>query len=75
MDSSLIGTVWASVHGQCFHVDNVLTENGDIWVYYHNCDNEDKTYSCFIEAFTQRFMQDHQGHCVKNLKLKQGLIL
>jgi hypothetical protein len=75
MDSSLIGTVWSSPQGQCFHIDNISTEDGNTWVYYHNCDLKDKTYNCFIGAFMQRFTQDHQGHCVKNLKLKHGLVL
>lgn len=50
-----IGSRWFSGNrDKIFIVTDLYEKNENIWVSYTN---EDKTYSCLIEAFTQKFRE------------------
>jgi hypothetical protein len=50
-----IGSRWFSgTRDRIFVVTNLYEKDEDMWVSYAN---GDRTYSCLIEAFTQRFIE------------------
>ena len=51
------GTRWSSGDGNVFHVMNVVEVDGHTWVHYEQ-DNvpESRTFSCWVESFTSRFI-------------------
>ena len=52
-----IGSKWFSgTRDRVFVVSDLYEKDEDMWVTYTN---EDKTYSCLVGAFTQRFTEIH----------------
>jgi hypothetical protein len=50
-----IGSKWFSgARDKIFIVTDLYEKDENMWISYAN---EDKTYSCLIEAFTQRFIE------------------
>lgn len=51
-----ISTIWSSSNSFLqFKVSKVAKKGGKIWVYYFLINNPKQKYSCFEEAFLQRF--------------------
>ena len=48
-----IGSRWTDTHGREFVLDAVTHNGAETWVSYTRNDNT--SYRCFAEAFTQRF--------------------
>ncbi len=49
-------TIWSSGNSFLqFKVSKVMKKSGKIWVYYFLTNNPKQKYSCFEEAFLQRF--------------------
>jgi len=55
-----IGSKWSSIDGKLFLVDNVEKIGKHTWVYYTNKDSNQK-YSCYVNAFLQRFSEIING--------------
>lgn len=48
-------TIWEGTSFSQFKVSKVVKTSGKIWVHYYVIDNPSKKYSCYEEAFKQRF--------------------
>jgi hypothetical protein len=49
-----IGSKWWGGKDKTFEVTDVKEQDGNNWVYYMNVDTSQE-YSCFAEAFLERF--------------------
>jgi len=48
-------SIWTSTDGQEFTVENILSNDNDIWIYYKKV-KTDQSYSCLLESFLLRFI-------------------
>lgn len=53
------GSRWiGSGSHEIFRVLNIVEmTDGHVWVYYCKNDNGEKTYSCYVESFLERFTE------------------
>lgn len=48
-------SVWTSSDMNIFIVSKIQKKAGKTWIFYHSLQNKNKKYSCYEEAFIQRF--------------------
>lgn len=49
------GTIWSGNNFIQFQVSKIIQKSGKIWIHYHIRDNPKQKYSCYEEAFLDRF--------------------